>query len=85
MTPDEIRSCVTSETRLIDETVQALLQGAEVSLSGFDSRVADLCLATQALPLADAQSLVPDFELLGSALDNLRQCMMQQPASSTQP
>jgi hypothetical protein len=72
MTPDEIRKSVAAETTLIGATTETILAGQPADLSGFDSRVAELCLATQALPLEAAQTLVPDFEQLAAALDNLR-------------
>ena len=72
MTLDEIRKGVAAETDLVGQTLQLVRAGTPADLNGFDMRVADLCLATQALPLADAQGLVPDFERLASALDALR-------------
>jgi hypothetical protein len=72
MTPDEIRKSVAAETVLISETLHALVTGQAADLTGFDARVADLCLATQALQITDAQALVPDFEKLASLLDDLR-------------
>jgi hypothetical protein len=72
MTPEDIRKSVAAETALVGETVQHVLTGQPADLTGFDTRVAELCLATKALPLDDAQALVPDFELLAAALDDLR-------------
>jgi hypothetical protein len=72
MTVEEIRKSVAAETALIGETLRIIQTGQPGDLAGFDSRVAELCLATKALPLADAQALLPDFEQLAAALDALR-------------
>jgi hypothetical protein len=72
MTPEDIRKNVAAETTLIGDTVQQVLTGQPADLAGFDTRVAELCVATKALPLDDAQALLPDFERLAAALDDLR-------------
>ena len=72
MTTDEIRKSVATETALVASVAASLLAGQPADLAGFDARVAALCEATSALPFADAQALVPDFERLASALDELR-------------
>jgi hypothetical protein len=81
MTLDEIRKNVATETTLIGDTLQAIVSGQPADLTGFDTRVADLCLATNALPLQDAQALIPDFEKLAGLLDDLRNHMTQSGAA----
>ena len=81
MTLDEIRKSVATETVLIGNTLQTVRGGQPGDLAGFDARVAELCLATRALPLQDAQTLVPDFERLAAALDELRGHVMNNMAT----
>ncbi len=86
MTLDEIRKSVAAESTLIGDTIQAIVAGQPADITGFDTRVADLCLATQALPLADAQALIPDFEKLAGLLDDLRLKVTEAPtAEETTP
>ncbi len=71
MTPVDIRTRLTVETRALAQARLAVAAGTPVALDALDARVGALCRAIEALPHAEALAFLDDLREVTSTLDDL--------------